>query len=140
MMILRIWRAWLKKWACHAPLNFKKELAISRSILGLEEVLRSQNDEKVSAVFLSSKPWEISKNTNKVNKTSSKVMMILRIWRAWLKKWACHAPLKFKKEMTVSRSVLGLEEVSRCQNNEKVIAVFWLFITFCSSLNRFCSI
>ena len=51
-------------------------------------------------------------------------MMILRIWRAWLKKWACHAPLNFKKEIAVSQSILGLEEVSRCQNDEKVIAVF----------------
>ena len=46
--------------------------------------------------FLSSKPLEISKNTNITNKTSSKVIMILRIWRAWLKNWACHALLNFK--------------------------------------------
>ena len=55
------------------------------------------------------------------------------------KKWACHAPLNFKKEMVVSQSILGLEEVSRCQNDEKVIAGF-LLISFCSSLNGFCSI
>ena len=43
-------------------------------------------------------------------------------------------------EQAISRSILGLEKVSRSQNDEKVIAIFWLFIIFCSSLNRLSSI
>ena len=46
-------------------------------------------------------------------------------------------PFEFQKEMAVSQSIFGLEEVSKVQNDEKIIAIFLIFITFCSSLNRF---
>ena len=72
--------------------------------------------------LLSFKPWQISKKPKISNKTSSKVMMILKVWRAWLKQWAHQAPLKFKKELAVIQSFLELEVVSKSQNNEKSIA------------------
>ena len=36
--------------------------------------------------------------------------------------------MNFKKELALIRSILGLEEVSRSQNDKKVIAVFWFFM------------
>ena len=47
-------------------------------------------------IFVSSLPWKISKNHNTTYDASSKVMIIWKIWRTWLRKRACHAPLNFK--------------------------------------------
>ena len=110
-------------------LNFWKDTVISYSKWMVQWVL----------IFLFPKPWEISKNLSNIIKTLWKVMMILKIWRAWPKNWACHAPLNFKKEIAVSWLILGLEEVLKVQNDEKIIANFLLFIKLCSSLDRFCS-
>ena len=91
-------------------------------------------------IFLFPKPWETSKNLNNIIKTPWKVMIILKIWSVWLKNQARHAPLNIKKEIAVSRSILGLEEVSRSQNDEKVIVVFWflwLFALACTVFAQF---
>ena len=37
---------------------------------------------------------------------------------------------KKKGVQAISRSILGLEKVSRSQNDEKVIAIFWVFYDF----------
>ena len=75
-----------------------------------KEVLNRWREQWVPK-FPFPKPWELSK-----------VMMILKVWGAGVKKWARHIPLNFKKELAVIQSILELEGVSKSQNNEKSIA------------------
>ena len=60
-----------------------------------------------SLFFVNLKPVEISKNYTNVIWTSSKIIMILKIWRVWLKNWACHTLLNFEIQMdTIWTSII----------------------------------
>jgi len=64
-------------------------------------------------LFADSKPTEISKNLSKNIKTPSKVMLILKISRVWLKNKARHAHLYFEVKMAVFRLILKLQKSAK---------------------------
>ena len=59
------------------------------------------------SIFVDQKPEEISKNDSYTIQTPLKVMQILKIWKVWLKIWACHAYLNFEFQMGIAGSVLS---------------------------------
>ena len=64
-------------------------------------------------------------------------MMILKIWRVWLKNQARHAHLYFELKMAANRSILKLQKSLKIFFHKKIISVGVCFLYFCSSLTGF---
>ena len=56
--------------------------------------------------FRKSQPTEISKISSNIIQTSSKAKWTLKIWRVWLKNWACHTHLNYEVWMATNWSIL----------------------------------
>ena len=85
------------------------------------------------SIFVDQKPEEISKNDSYTIQTPLKVMQILKIWKVWLKIWACHARLNFEFQMGVAGPIFepDLPNFGKlfifCRWTNDVITIFSFF-------------
>ena len=89
--------------------------------------------------FADSKLKEISKNLKINIKISSKVILILRIWRVWLKNQARHAHLYFELKMAVACLILELQKNFKNLFSQKKYFSWGLFFKFLLWVHRFLS-